>query len=43
MKREINQRLLEEVEGTCMGDYGYVVCVTEVNPGKATPVRFLCF
>jgi len=31
MKREINQRLLEDVEGTCQAEYGYIVCVTEVE------------
>ena len=33
INQKINDKLMEEVQGQCMGDYGFVVCVTEVpNP-----------
>uniref|UniRef100_A0A7S2Y2T3 DNA-directed RNA polymerase II subunit RPB7 n=1 Tax=Fibrocapsa japonica TaxID=94617 RepID=A0A7S2Y2T3_9STRA len=31
IKETIRRRLIEEVEGTCLGKYGYVITVTEVK------------
>ena len=39
MKTKINEKLLEEVEGTCMGDYGFLVCVTQVDDIGSGKIR----
>ena len=31
MKNELVKKLIAEVEGTYYGDYGFIVCVTEVS------------